>query len=137
MILADKVVLITGGSKGLGLAAALEFARNGAAVVITGRGQEALDAAVADAERQGLALAAIQGDVSVEEDCRRTVEEVLSRHGRIDVLFNNAGIMDSREVERCSISAFGTTTFSLTVWIVTADSLSATARPVMMRPAAV
>lgn len=93
MILSDKVALITGGSKGLGFSAALEFARNGASVLITGRGQEALDSAVADAARQGVALEAIQGDVSSEADCRRTIDEVLARHGRIDVLFNNAGVL--------------------------------------------
>lgn len=93
MILSDKVALITGGSRGLGFSAALEFARNGASVLITGRGQEALDSAVADAARQGVALEAIQGDVSSEADCRRTIDEVLARHGRIDVLFNNAGVL--------------------------------------------
>jgi NAD(P)-dependent dehydrogenase (short-subunit alcohol dehydrogenase family) len=93
MILSDKVALITGGSKGLGYFAALEFARNGASVVITGRGRDALDAALDSAREQGLALEAIQGDVSSEEDCARTVDEVLGRHGRIDVLFNNAGVL--------------------------------------------
>ena len=93
MLLSEKVVLITGGSKSLGFFAALEFARNGASVVITGRGREALDAAVADAARQGIALDALQGDVSSEDDCRRTIDEVRAQHGRIDVLFNNAGVL--------------------------------------------
>lgn len=93
MILQEKVALITGGSKGLGRTAAVEFARNGATVIITGRGQEALDAAVADAARQDLRLEGIQGDISEEADCRRTVDEVLDRHGRIDILFNNAGVL--------------------------------------------
>lgn len=92
-LLSDKIVLITGGSKGLGFAAAMEFARNGAQVVITGRGQDALDAAVAQAAADGIALEAIRGDVSAEDDCTRTVGEVLARHGRIDVLFNNAGVL--------------------------------------------
>ena len=92
-LLSDKVVLITGGSKGLGYATALEFGRNGATVTITGRGQAALDTAVAAAAGQGVTLEAIQGDVSVEDDCARTVAAVLERHGRIDVLFNNAGVL--------------------------------------------
>jgi len=92
-LLSEKIVLITGGSKGLGFATALEFARNGAQVVITGRGQEALDDAVARAAGEDVVLEAIRGDVSDEDDCRRTVGEVLSRHGRIDVLFNNAGVL--------------------------------------------
>jgi len=92
-LLSEKIVLITGGSRGLGFATALEFARNGAQVVITGRGQEALDDAVARAAGEDVVLEAIRGDVSDEDDCRRTVAEVLSRHGRIDVLFNNAGVL--------------------------------------------
>jgi NAD(P)-dependent dehydrogenase (short-subunit alcohol dehydrogenase family) len=93
MRLLDKVVLITGGSKGLGRTAALLFAREGAQVVVTGRGRGALDAVVAHAADQGLALTAIQGDVSSEDDCRRTVEQTLAERGRIDVLFNNAGVL--------------------------------------------
>ena len=92
-LLDEKVVLITGGSRGLGYAAALEFARNGASVVITGRGRQALDDAVAGADREGIALTAIQGDVSIEDDCRHTVDQMLALHGRIDVLFNNAGVL--------------------------------------------
>jgi NAD(P)-dependent dehydrogenase (short-subunit alcohol dehydrogenase family) len=93
MRLVDKVVLITGGSKGLGRAAALLFAREGAQVVVTGRGREALDAVVAEGADEGLELTAIQGDVSLEDDCRRTVEQTLVERGRIDVLFNNAGVL--------------------------------------------
>jgi NAD(P)-dependent dehydrogenase (short-subunit alcohol dehydrogenase family) len=93
MRLRDKVVLITGGSKGLGREAALLFAREGARVAVTGRGQEALDAVVAEAAADGHELLAVRGDVSIEEDCRVTVERVLDALGRIDVLFNNAGVL--------------------------------------------
>ena len=93
MELSEKVVLITGGSKGLGRAVAVRFAREGARVVITGRDQDALDAALAAASDEGLRFSAIAGDVSLEEDCLRTVEQTLSQHGRIDVLFNNAGVL--------------------------------------------
>ena len=91
--LEDKVILITGGSKGLGREAALLFAKEGAHVTVTGRGLPALDAAVADAAAQDLRLTALQADVSSDEDCRRTVDAVLAAHGRIDVLFNNAGVL--------------------------------------------
>ncbi|MDX6556768.1 MAG: hypothetical protein QOD86_2963 [Miltoncostaeaceae bacterium] len=93
MRLADKAIIVTGGSKGLGREAALLFAREGARVVVTGRGQEALDAVVAEAGQAGLELRAIRGDVSSEEDCRRTVEGTVAELGRIDVLFNNAGVL--------------------------------------------
>lgn len=93
MPLVDKVVLITGGSKGLGRVTALHFAREGAHVVITGRNQDALDEVVSSAADEGLELGAIAGDVSVEHDCRQTVQQTLAEHGRIDVLFNNAGVL--------------------------------------------
>lgn len=93
MALTNKIVLITGGSKGLGRSTALHFAREGAEVVITGRSESALDEAVSSAAADGIELDAIAGDVSVEEDCRRTVEKVLADHGRVDVLFNNAGVL--------------------------------------------
>jgi NAD(P)-dependent dehydrogenase (short-subunit alcohol dehydrogenase family) len=93
MRLEDKVVVITGGSKGLGRETALLFAREGARVVVTGRGRQALDAVVAEAAAQGLELIPVQADVSSEEDCRRTVDGVLADHGRVDVLFNNAGVL--------------------------------------------
>ena len=92
-LLEETVALITGGSKGLGFATALEFAREGAQVVITGRGQDALDGAIDEARSQGVALSALQGDVSQEDDCSRVVETTIDEHGRIDVLFNNAGVL--------------------------------------------
>lgn len=93
MALTDKIVLITGGSKGLGRTTALHFSREGAKVVITGRYQDALDEVVSSAAADGVDLHAIAGDVSIEDDCRRTVEQVLADHGRVDVLFNNAGVL--------------------------------------------
>lgn len=93
MRLADKAIIVTGGSKGIGREAALLFAREGARVVVTGRGQDALDAVVAEAGRVDLELRAIRGDVSSEEDCRRTIDTTIAELGRIDVLFNNAGVL--------------------------------------------
>jgi NAD(P)-dependent dehydrogenase (short-subunit alcohol dehydrogenase family) len=93
MRLADKAILVTGGSKGLGREAALLFAREGARVAVSARGQEGLDAVVADAASEGLELLAIRGDVSSEDDCRRMVDTTIAQLGRIDVLFNNAGVL--------------------------------------------
>ncbi len=93
MRLSDKVVLITGGSKGLGRATAFLFAREGASVVITGRNEETLKETADAAAQEGLKLTWIAGDVSNEDDCRRTVESTIAEHSRIDVLFNNAGVL--------------------------------------------
>lgn len=85
---AGKVALVTGGSTGLGLATAKRLAREGAHVVITGRRQAELDAAVGDI---GHAARALRGDISSAADLARIMEVVGSTHGHIDILFANAG----------------------------------------------
>ena len=79
--------LITGGSEGIGYAIAEAFKAEGAAVAITGRRADVLEAAA-----QELAVESIQGDVGLEADAVRTVREFTERHGRIDILVNNAGV---------------------------------------------
>jgi short-subunit dehydrogenase len=87
-----KVVIITGGSSGIGLALAQEFGRLGAFVVISARNRERLDQATADLRWEGIEVLAIQADVSREEDCKNLIEKTIAEKGRIDVLVNNAGI---------------------------------------------
>lgn len=86
--LKDKIAVVTGGSSGIGLAAATRFAEEGATVYITGRRQTELDAAAAQI---GHGAVAIQTDISRLEDLDRLFETVKSQAGRIDVLFANAG----------------------------------------------
>jgi citronellol/citronellal dehydrogenase len=97
-LLAGRVALVTGGGTGLGKATALELARCGASVTIAGRREEVLERAAGDVgEAAGdVGDAAgradwIAGDVRERGDARRLIETVLERHGRIDVLVNNAG----------------------------------------------
>lgn len=85
---AGKIALITGGSSGIGLAAAKRLAREGATVYITGRRQTELDKATADI---GDGVTAIQGDVSVAADLDRIMTTIQRAHGRLDILFANAG----------------------------------------------
>jgi 3-oxoacyl-[acyl-carrier protein] reductase len=87
MELSGAVALVTGGSEGIGRAIALALKAEGALVTITGRDRERLEGASG-----ALGVAAIRGDVGREEDARRTVAEVTARHGRLDLLVNNAGI---------------------------------------------
>ncbi len=85
----NKIAVVTGGSSGIGLATAQRFIADGAQVVITGRDQEALDAAVAEL---GDRATGIRGDVANLEDLDRLFAQVQEQFGRVDVLFANAGI---------------------------------------------
>ena len=87
----DKIVAITGGSDGIGLATAKAFAAEGASVYITGRSQERLDAAVA---LIGHGAVAVQGDAARPGDLDRLYTQIQRDHGRLDVVFANAGISE-------------------------------------------
>lgn len=87
--LAGKIVLITGGNSGIGLASARRFVTEGAFVYITGRRQEELDKAVAEI---GHDVRALQGDVSKLDDLDRIVATIREEKGHLDVLLANAGV---------------------------------------------
>ncbi|KQV57400.1 MULTISPECIES: SDR family NAD(P)-dependent oxidoreductase [unclassified Caulobacter] len=84
----NKVVVVTGGSSGIGLAAAKAFSAEGASVFITGRRQETLDAAI---KQIGGKVTAVQGDMSKLADIDRLYDAIQQKHAQIDVLFANAG----------------------------------------------
>ncbi len=88
----DKVVLITGGTSGIGKACAFAFGKAGAKVVVSGRNQQNLDQTSHELSAAGIANASVNADVSKEEDCKRMVQETIDRFGKLDVLINNAGI---------------------------------------------
>jgi len=102
MKLEGKTALITGGTSGIGSATALLFAREGAAVAITGRNAERGGQVVRDIEALGGQALFIRSDVRFADECRRAVDQTLERFGRIDVLFNNAGVFHPRSIVECS-----------------------------------
>jgi NAD(P)-dependent dehydrogenase (short-subunit alcohol dehydrogenase family) len=91
MEIKNSTVIVTGAGGGVGRAIALEFGRNGAAVVCVGRRRERLDETVALIEKEGGTGAAIPADITDQQQVDRMVAGAIKRFGRIDVLFNNAG----------------------------------------------
>jgi gluconate 5-dehydrogenase len=88
----DQVVLVSGGSRGIGEAIARGFAERGATVIITGRDQNTLEETAKNLRGDKFKVEAITCDVSDSESITRTVEETLNRVGRIDTLINVAGV---------------------------------------------
>jgi len=88
----NKVVIITGGTSGIGKALADVFGKAGARIVITGRRIEALEKAQAELQAQNIKVLTIQADVSLWEDNQRMAQATLDHFGQIDILINNAGI---------------------------------------------
>ena len=93
--LADRVALITGGSRGFGRATALCFAREGADVMVDYRAAEAEAASVVEQiERMGRRAIAVRADVARRDDTAALADRAMEAFGRVDILVNNAGIMD-------------------------------------------
>ncbi len=96
---AGKVVLVTGGSSGIGLAAAHKFAEAGAITLICGRDQDKLDEACKEAKAKGYSFIAYPADIADMADCDRFIKVVLEKHGGVDFLINNAGRSIRRAIE--------------------------------------
>jgi len=94
-----KVVLVTGGSSGIGLAAAHKFAEAGAVTIICGRDQDKLDEACQEAEARGYRFVAYPADLADMADCDRFVQLLIEQHGGVDFLVNNAGRSIRRAIE--------------------------------------
>jgi 3-oxoacyl-[acyl-carrier protein] reductase len=99
--LAGRAAVVTGGSKGVGLAVATRFAASGADVAIVARGREGLDRALASigATARGRVIA-VQGDVALVPDVQRVYEETMAAFGKIDILLNNAGVSRNAPFEQ-------------------------------------
>ncbi|TPV92408.1 MAG: SDR family oxidoreductase [Myxococcales bacterium FL481] len=102
-LLANKITLITGGTTGIGLATAQRYAAEGATVIATGRNPETLAAA---RQQLGERADVIASDAAREEDINELIETVRAKHGRIDVLFLNAGIATFAPMVDAPVDAF-------------------------------
>ncbi len=92
-----KVALVTGGSSGIGLAAAQAFAREGAVVVLTSRDKSRAQAALKTFAKEQ-AVSWIESDTSIGKSVARLIEQLHRRHGRLDYAFNNGGSMEGEDV---------------------------------------
>jgi len=94
-----KVVLVTGGSSGIGLAAAHKFAEAGAVTIICGRDQDKLDEACKEAKAKGYEFIAYPADIADMADADRFTQLLVTNHGGVDFLINNAGRSIRRAIE--------------------------------------
>jgi len=88
----DKVVVITGGSSGIGKALAETFGKNGSKILITGRNKIELDKTVHELREKGIQISGLIADASLEQENDKMAAEALHLFGKIDILINNAGI---------------------------------------------
>ena len=98
--LKGKVAAITGATEGIGRAAALRFAQEGARVAICARRKDPLDQTAAEIGRTGAEILAVAADVSRPGDVERFIGSVVDRFGRIDILVNNAGTSKARPFDQ-------------------------------------
>lgn len=98
--LKEKVILVTGSSRGIGAAIALKLANAGAKIIVNyAGGKDAADEVVSEIIKQGGDAIALQADVSKSEDVKKLFEAAIAHYGKIDVLVNNAGIMITKLIK--------------------------------------
>jgi len=102
MKLKNRVALVSGGTSGIGEATALLFAKEGAKVAITGRSAERGNKVVANIKRENGEAIFIKTDVRVTQECRNAVDKTIAQFGRLDILFNNAGVFFAHDALECS-----------------------------------
>lgn len=104
--LTGRVALVTGSTRGIGLAAALALARQGATVVINGRKSEAVNRVVSDGQRSGLDLRSMVFDVGDPEASVKALDRIAQEIGPLDILFANAGIQHRETLLNFELSDF-------------------------------
>ncbi|XP_064542017.1 uncharacterized oxidoreductase TM_0325-like [Drosophila montana] len=106
MNFAGKVVLITGASSGIGAATAVKFAKCGACLALNGRNVENLKQVAEQCKAAGAAPAVVVGDISKEAETARVWSETMEQYGKLDVLVNNAGIMETGGIENTCLEQY-------------------------------
>jgi len=104
--LRGRIALVTGGSRGLGLAISRELGRLGARVILAARDEAELELARRDLESRGVRVSVIVCDLADRSAARRLVEQAVADHGRVDILINNAGIIQVGPAEHMETADF-------------------------------
>jgi short-subunit dehydrogenase len=126
--IATEVALVTGGSRGLGLLIARELARHSCRLAICARDAAELERAAAGLRAMGAEVMTLECDLTDEATPERLVEATVSRFGRLDILINNAGIIQVGPVENTSASDYGT---AVAIMAMAPVRLALAALPVM------
>lgn len=106
MNFAEKVVLITGASSGIGAATAIKFAKLGALLALNGRNVENLKAVASKCSSVGKEPHLVLGDISKEADTERVWQETFQKYNKLDVLVNNAGIIETGSIENTNLEQY-------------------------------
>jgi len=105
--IAGKVAIVTGASSGIGAATAVQFAKLGALLAITGRNVENLEKTAKQCQEQvGQEPLMIKADLVQEEDCTKIIKDTVSKYGKLDILVNNAGVLEMGSIENTSLDQF-------------------------------
>lgn len=104
MSFTNKVVIITGASSGIGAETAVRFASLGASVVISGRNAEKLN--LVEARCAPAKVLRVIGDITIEQEAVRLIELAIATFGKIDVLVNNAGVLESGSIENTTLGQY-------------------------------
>src|SRR5438067_7028138 len=110
-----KVALVTGGTSGIGKTTAIEFARAGAKVVLTGRREKEGAQVVDEIRKLGGDGAFVRADVAKDADVKAMVDFTVSKHGRLDVAFNNAGVEWTGPLDQATEAEYRRV-FDINVW---------------------
>ena len=102
----NRVVIVTGGASGIGLATCMELAKHGARIAMLDMDQDSLEHCHKTFADKGYDILALECDVTNENSCQESINQVLNRFGQIDILFNNAGITQRGLFENTEINVF-------------------------------
>ncbi len=102
----DKVAVVTGGASGIGLAVCRELSGQGARIAMLDMDEEALGRGLKEFSAKKIPVLGIVCDITLEESCKKAMDDVLAEFGRIDILFNNAGITQRGLFEKTETSVF-------------------------------